>query len=151
MAKQSDSLKVKVTSNFFWRLMERFGAQAVTFIVSIILARVLGPSEYGVVAIATIFMVILQVFVDAGFSTALIQKKDADDLDFSSVFFFNIFICSFLYLLLFFAAPLISYKSTRKKGMFFDIFSDSFSISLRLLGGVIGVAELLCPDRFISR
>ena len=91
-----------------WRFLERFGAQGVTFVVSIILARLLDPEVYGIVAIVTVFTAILNVFIDSGLGNALIQKKDADDLDFSSVFFFNMFMCVALYLLLFAAAPFIA-------------------------------------------
>lgn len=95
-------------TNFIWRFMERCGAQMVTFIVSIILARLLEPEVYGSVALITVITSILQVFLDGGFSTALIQKKDADDLDFSSVFYFNVVFGVSLYVLLFFAAPWIA-------------------------------------------
>lgn len=97
-----------VITNFFWRFLERCGAQGVTFIVSIVLARLLDPTVYGTVALVTIFTTIVQVFVDSGMGNALIQKKDADDLDFSSVFYFNMAMCSVLYLIMFFAAPLIA-------------------------------------------
>ncbi len=97
-----------VVNNFLWRFLERCGAQGVTFVVSIVLARLLDPSVYGTVALVTIFTTIMQVFVDSGMGNALIQKKDADDLDFSSVFYFNISVCSVLYLLMFFAAPFIA-------------------------------------------
>ena len=97
-----------VVSNFIWRFAERCGAQLVTFIVSIVLARILMPEDYGTVALVTVFTTIMQVFVDSGLSTALIQKKDADDLDFSSVFYFNFVVCIILYLIMFFAAPVIA-------------------------------------------
>ena len=97
-----------VTSNMLWRFFERTGAQGVTFIVSIVLARLLDPTVYGTVALVSVFTVIMQVFVDSGMGNALIQKKDADDLDFSSVFYFNIIMCTALYLAMFFAAPLIA-------------------------------------------
>lgn len=97
-----------VVSNFLWRFAERCGAQLVTFVVSIVLARLLMPEDYGTVALVTVFTTIMQVFVDSGLGTALIQKKDADDLDFSSVFYFNFAVCIILYLLMFFAAPLIA-------------------------------------------
>ena len=74
-------------SNFIWRFAERCGAQLVTFIVSVVLARILVPEDYGQIALITVFTTIMQVFVDSGLGTALIQKKDADDLDFSSVFY----------------------------------------------------------------
>lgn len=97
-----------VLNNFFWRFSERCGAQLVTFIVSIVLARILSPENYGTVALITVFTNIMQVFVDSGLGTALIQKKDADDLDFSSVFYFNFAVCIVLYLAMFFAAPVIA-------------------------------------------
>ena len=65
----------KVISNFIWRFAERCVAQFVTFIVSIVLARILMPEDYGTVALVTVFTNIMQVFVDSGLSTALIQKK----------------------------------------------------------------------------
>lgn len=91
-----------------WRFLERCGAQGVTFLVSVVLARLLDPSVYGTVALVTVFTAILQVFVDSGMGNALIQKKDANDLDFSSVFYFNLSMCLLLYICMFFAAPLIA-------------------------------------------
>ena len=80
----------------------------VTFIVSIVLARILAPEDYGQIALITVFTTIMQVFVDSGLGTALIQKKDADDLDFSSVFYFNFVICLILYVVMFVTAPFIA-------------------------------------------
>lgn len=97
-----------ITSNLIWRFLERFGAQGVTFIVSIVLARILDPAMYGTIALVTVITTILQVFVDSGLGSALIQKKDADTLDFSTVFFFNFFVCIILYIGLFFASPFIA-------------------------------------------
>lgn len=97
-----------VISNFIWRFAERCGAQLVTFIVSIVLARILAPEDYGTIALVTVFTTILQVFVDSGLGTALIQKKNADYLDFSSVFYFNFVVCLVLYAAMFMAAPVIA-------------------------------------------
>lgn len=97
-----------VIGNFIWRFAERCGAQLVTFVVSIVLARLLDPTVYGTVALVTVFTTILQVFVDSGLGTALIQKKDADELDFSSVFYFNFTVCLILYMGMFIAAPFIA-------------------------------------------
>lgn len=97
----------KVFSNLIWRFMERGGSQAVSFVVSIVLARLLEPELYGSIALVLVITSILQVFVDSGMATALIQKKDTDDLDFSSVFYFNLAFCLLLYAGLFLAAPLI--------------------------------------------
>ena len=98
----------KVFSNLIWRFMERCGAQVVSFVVSIVLARLLEPELYGTIALVTVITSILQVFVDSGMANALIQKKDTDDLDYSSVFYFNVCFCLILYAGLFFCAPLIS-------------------------------------------
>lgn len=97
-----------VFSNFLWRFAERCGAQLVTFVVSVVLARLLEPELYGTIALVTVFITILNVFIDSGMANALIQKKDADDLDFSTVFYFNITICSLLYLMMFLLAPAIA-------------------------------------------
>lgn len=104
--KMSDSKSIY--SNFIWRFLERCGAQGVTFIVSIVLARVLDTKIYGIIALVTVFTSIMQVFIDSGMGNALIQKKEADDLDFSSVFFFNILVCSVLYIIMFTIAPIIA-------------------------------------------
>ncbi len=97
--------KYVVSSNLFWRLSERVLAQLIAFIVSIILARILDPTDYGTVTLITVFIAVFQVFVESGLGNALIQKKDADDLDFSTVFYTNIVFCICLYVLLFFSAP----------------------------------------------
>lgn len=97
-----------IASNFIWRFAERCGAQLVSFLVSVVLARILAPEDYGTIALVTVFTAILQVFVDSGLGTALIQKKDADDLDFSSVFYFNFAMCLVLYAGMFIVAPYIA-------------------------------------------
>lgn len=103
-----------IFNNFVWRFFERIGAQGVAFIISIVLARLLDPSAYGTIALITVITAILQVFIDSGMGTALIQKKDADDIDFSSVFYFNLVFSLILYTLVFFAAPYIAlfYENT---------------------------------------
>lgn len=107
MKNQSSITGMTVASNLIWRLAERWGAQIVSFVVSIILARFLLPEDYGLIAIVTVVTSILNVFVDSGMASALIQKKNADDVDFSTVFYFNIIFCIVLYFLLFISAPLI--------------------------------------------
>lgn len=98
----------KVASSFVWQLLERFGAEIVTFVVSIVLARLLDPVVYGTVALVTVIITILNVFVDSGFCSALIQKKNPDSLDFSTVFYFNALIALLLYAGMFFAARAIA-------------------------------------------
>ena len=97
-----------VLSNFIWRLAERSGAQIVQLVVSIVLARLLAPTDYGVVALMNVFISILSVFINCGLGSALIQKKDADDVDFSTVFFAQLIFCGVIYTGLFITAPFIS-------------------------------------------
>jgi teichuronic acid exporter len=100
--------KTKVLSSLLWKLMERGGTQGVQFIVQIILARLLLPEDYGIIALVVIFTSIAGVFVQSGLNTALIQKKDADQVDFSSVFYLSLLIAFLIYIILFFAAPFIA-------------------------------------------
>lgn len=103
-------MKIKnktVFSNLIWRFAERIGAKGVGLVVSIVLARILNPDAYGKVALMSVFLSIFGVFVDSGLGNSLIQKKDADDDDFTTVFWFNIVWCSILYCILFFCAPFI--------------------------------------------
>ncbi len=104
------NLRQKTLAGFFWRLAERFGLQAVSFIVNIILARELGEDALGTVALILAFTEILQVFIDSGMGNALIQKKNSDDIDFSTVFYFNLVVCIVLYAGLFFVAPYLQGK-----------------------------------------
>lgn len=103
-----ENLKKSILSGLFWKFSERFASQLISMIVSIILARLLLPSEYGTVALVTIFITIADVFVNDGFGTALIQKKDADNLDFSTVFYFGIVFSFGLYFILFFIAEVVA-------------------------------------------
>lgn len=98
----------KVVTGFLWRFAERISEQVVQLLVSIILARLLAPKDFGTISLVLVFTQVLQVFVDSGVATALIQKKDADDLDFSSVFYFNIVWCSLAYAIAYFAAPAVA-------------------------------------------
>lgn len=97
-----------VISNLIWKFGERISAQVVTLFVSIILARLLSPSDYGAIALVTVFITIANVFVVNGFGTALIQKKNADNLDFSSVFYANVLFSLVLYALLFVLSPYVA-------------------------------------------
>lgn len=98
----------KVFSSLFWVYLETISAQAVTFIVTIILARLLSPNDYGTIALVSVFVNVANVFVTSSFSSALIQKKDADDLDYQTMFWFNVVLSLLLFVILFGIAPLIS-------------------------------------------
>lgn len=88
-----------------WTMLDKILNQGFNFVVGMILARLLVPEQYGLVALTSIFMAISAVFVDAGFGTALIQKKDADDLDYCTVMWSSIAIGTIMYAILFFIAP----------------------------------------------
>ena len=100
--------KVVVLQGLFWKFAERMGSQIVTFIVSILLARLISPEDYGAIALIMVFITVSNVLVTNGFASALIQKKDADIIDFSSVFYLNIGFGALIYIILFFSAPAIS-------------------------------------------
>lgn len=97
-----------VVSSLFWKLMERGGTQGIQFVVQIVLARLLVPEQYGIIAIVMVFILLANVFVQSGFNTALIQKKDADNVDFSSVLYLSITVAALLYIIIYFTAPFIS-------------------------------------------
>lgn len=97
-----------VAGSLGWKLLERGGVQVTQFIVSIVIARLLLPQAYGAVALLMIFISIATVFVQSGLNTALIQKKDADDIDISSVFFYSLAVAVVIYTVLFLSAPWIS-------------------------------------------
>jgi len=100
--------KRTIIASLFWKYCERLGTQLTQFVVSVVLARILAPDDFGVVALALIFIAIANIFVQSGLNTALIQKKDADDLDFSSVFWASLGISFIAYAVFFFAAPFIA-------------------------------------------
>lgn len=105
---EEQQFKSKVITSLFWKLMERGGTQGIQFIVQIILARLLLPEEFGTIALLMIFIFLANVFVQSGFSTALIQKRDSNETDFSSVFYLSLVVAGLIYFVLFFSAPLIA-------------------------------------------
>lgn len=104
----ADSLKSQAVKGVVWSAVERFSVQGIQFVLSIIIARLVAPSEYGLIAMLGIFLAIAQTFIDSGFSNALIQKKDRTEEDFSTVFYFNIVVSLVIYLILFLSAPYIA-------------------------------------------
>lgn len=103
----NDNLKNSIFSGVFWKFLERILAQGVSFVVSVVLARILMPEDYGVVALILVFINIADVFVTSGFNTALVQKKDADRVDFSTNFYCSLLVSIIVYLALFIGAPFI--------------------------------------------
>lgn len=104
----SDSLKHQASKGVMWSAIERFSVQGIQFVLTIIIARLILPSEYGLITMLNVFLAIAQTFVDSGFSAALIQKKNRTEIDYSTIFYFNIVVSFIVYLLLFISAPFIS-------------------------------------------
>lgn len=103
-----NNLKKKVISSLIWKLLERGGTQGIQFIIQIILARLLTPEDYGVVAVVMIFIALANVFIQSGFSIALIQKKNVNELEYSSVFYLSFGVAIVLYCILFVFSPIIA-------------------------------------------
>ena len=99
--------KNKVLFSLLWKFLEKGGTQGIQFILQIILARILLPSDYGLISLISVFIALANVFIQSGFNIALIQKKEIDEKDFSSVFYLSIIISIILYVLLFFTSPFI--------------------------------------------
>ena len=104
----AENLKNKTFWGIYWCYINKFGVQILSLAPAMILTRLLSQSDYGLVAMAGVFTGIAYQLSDGGFGNALVQKKNADDLDYCSVFYFNLSICSFVYLLFFFLAPLFA-------------------------------------------
>ena len=100
--------KNSVVDGVFWSAVDKFAVVGIQLLFEIILARLLLPSDYGIIGMVAVFMAVAQVFVDGGFMNALIQKQDRTELDYSTVFYSSLILSVFLYVLLFFFAPLIS-------------------------------------------
>lgn len=103
-----ESLKQKTKSGLLWSSIERFSNQGVQFLFSIMLARLLAPSDYGIVAMVVIFFAIAQTFVNSGFSSAIVRKKNRTEADLSTCFYFNILVGFGFYILLFLCSPFIA-------------------------------------------
>ena len=98
-----------IIKSFLWKVFERTSAQLIQFVVTIVLARLLLPSEYGIIALVTVFISLCDVIIDGGLNTALIQKKNADFVDFSTIFFFCLGMAGVMYTMMFLFAPTIAY------------------------------------------
>ena len=102
------SLKSKATKGIAWSAFNIFAVQGVNVLMGIVLARILMPSDYGLIGMLAVFIAVSQLFVESGFSTALVQKNDCSNADYSTVFYFNFAVAITLYFILFLAAPLIA-------------------------------------------
>ena len=99
---KEESLRDKMVSGMYWTALQKYSRMVVSFISGLILARLLTPEDYGCIGMLAIFMALSNTFIDAGFGSALIQKKRPTQTDYSTIFFYNIGMASFLYATLFF-------------------------------------------------
>lgn len=102
------SLKELTIRGTGWSAIERFSTQGANFLIQLVLARLLQPEDYGAIAMLAIFLQIAQVFIDSGFANALIKKSDCNDDDYSTVFYYNLAISCFIFLLFWGISPLVS-------------------------------------------
>lgn len=104
----TDRLRSKTLHGLFWSFSQQFGNQGIQFVIAVILARLLLPEQFGLIAMLAIFMAVAQSFVQSGFGQALIQKQDATHIDECSIFYFNIIVGVVMAGLLCLAAPWIA-------------------------------------------
>ncbi|MBQ8311250.1 MAG: lipopolysaccharide biosynthesis protein [Clostridia bacterium] len=131
-----------ISNSFLWKLLERFGVQGSQFILQIILARLLDPAHYGVLSIMIVFTTLANVFIQGGLNTALIQNKDVDEDDYSTVFWVSLTLAGVLYAVIFFTAPLI--------GAFYempDLVSPLRVLALMLFPGAFNSVQLAKVSR----
>lgn len=103
-----EQLKTRAKKGFIWNTVERIATNGIQFVITIILARLLSPNDYGIIAMPAIFLALAQVLIDSGFANALIRKPDLNENDLSTAFYFNIVVGLVSYIILFLASPLIA-------------------------------------------
>ena len=104
----SDTIKNQAVKGIAWSAAERFSVQGVTFLVQLVLARLLSPADYGIIGLLVVFIQVAQVFIDSGFANALIQKQKCTTEDYCTVFYYNVLISLAIYVIFFFTAPFVA-------------------------------------------
>ena len=133
----TDNLKQKAASGMIWTAVQKYSTMIVSFISGIVLARLLTPADFGCIGMLAIFMSLADTFIDGGFGSALIQKKNPTQDDYSTVFIFNMGMSLIIYLLLYFSAPAIS--------IFYDI--EELCVILRVQGIILFISALAVIQR----
>ena len=136
-----NNIKAKSVNGVIWTFVENMSLSMITFVIGVIMARLLMPSDYGVLAIILVFISILQLFVDGGFAMALVQDKTKGPRDYSTIFTFNVAVSIICYLLLFFTAPLIS--------MFYN---TEITLYIRVIGVnlIIGALSAIHKVKYVA-
>lgn len=104
----NSQLKKKTISSMLWNAVQRFGTMTISFVSNLVLARLLLPDDFGCIGMLAIFISLSEVFIDGGFGSALIQKKDASQVDFSTIFYWNLFVAVILFLVLYVCSPYVA-------------------------------------------
>lgn len=104
----TEALKRKSVTGFSWTLIQMAGSRAISFTVTVLLARFLSPEDYGVLATVTILTEIVRFFADAGFGSSLARTEKLEQEDLSTIFYFNLFACTLCYLVVFIGAPFVA-------------------------------------------
>lgn len=133
------SLKYKTFTGVAWSFVDTILGSGITFIVGLIMARLLSPEDFGLIGVISVFIAFANTFIDSGFSTGLIRKSKCENIEFDTVFWFNILISLILFIILFFLAPLI-------ESFFKD---ENITVILRILGIVVIVDSLSLVQKTI--
>ena len=139
----AESLKNKTVKGVGWSAIDNVAQYGVTFIVSIVLARLLSPDDYGLIGLIGIFTAVCNTLINAGFTTALIRKKDATDDDYNTVFIVNLGISLLLYAIIFFCSPLIAGFFQREELVWLTRVSS--------FGMILGALSLVQQTRLTKR
>ena len=143
-----ENLKKKTINGMLWQFLQKVSGQLVSFVISVILARILTPSDYGLVALAGMFLVLMSIFSNGGLGPALIQKKEVDEEDYNTMFVTQLVFASVLYVIIFFSAPYFA-------GFFKTVDSQQLVAVIRVmaltmpLGALAGVQNSVVTRRLM--
>lgn len=147
---EANELKDKTVNGMFWTFAQKISSQFISFFITVILARILTPDDYGIVALASLFLVLMSVFSDGGLGQALIQKKDADEKDFNTLFTTQLVFATFVYTIIFIFAPSIAAAFNTKDSELFTSLLRVMALTMPL-GALAGVQNSVVTRRLMFR
>lgn len=147
---ETDNLKDKTVNGMFWSFLQKISSQFISFFITVILARILTPEDYGIVALASLFLVLMSVFSDGGLGQALIQKKNADEKDYNTLFTTQLVFASILYVVIFFLSPYIASLFNTKDPELFTSLLRVMALTMPL-GALAGVQNSVVTRRLMYR
>lgn len=146
----TQDLKDKTVNGLFWSFSQKITSQLISFFITVILARILTPDDYGIVALAGLFLVLMSVFSDGGLGQALIQKKDADEKDFNTLFTTQLVFASFIYCIVFLIAPIVAESFNTKDPILFTSLLRVMALTMPL-GALAGVQNSVVTRRLMFK